>query len=121
MNWYQYLDPRFRIREARIRARDRVVTNCPRCGVTEIVTVSNLKQKIKRRGDYVCFPCAAKEGFLKSNEKRRNTYLKRFGVPNPMQAPGIARKAFKTSQERYGEGGAAALARAAKAKKAETT
>lgn len=117
INWYQYLDDDFKLSKSLIKTRDKVVTRCPKCSITEIVQVNNLKQKIKRRGNYMCFGCCAKEGQKKGFEKYKTTMIERYGYDNPQKVQKFKDKTNETNLARYGEKGSLGVAREAFSKK----
>ena len=99
-DWYDYLDPRFALPRAQIKTRDRVVTLCPECGDTNVVTLNNLKIRLKKDPVYACRSCTCRKSALKARKAYKQTMLDKYGVDNPMKDKGVRAKAKATREER---------------------
>ena len=81
----------------------KVIAECDFCGVTRELRWCD----VRRQPAYSCHPCAAKAQVIKLaspaiKEKRRQTFLKKFGVSSPGAIPGIQDKIKKTNITKYG-------------------
>ena len=64
------------------------------CGQEKELRYHKYLENINRYGYYSCKKC--------SGNKKRETYLKNYGVDNPMKDPNIKIKVEKTNMEKYG-------------------
>lgn len=99
MDWKKYINKDL-TPMGKLRSRDRVVTNCPQCGSTGVVLISNLKAQIKRLGIHLCWSCSARKGALEARERYVQTMLDRYGVDNPQKVESIKNKTLETKKKK---------------------
>jgi hypothetical protein len=81
----------------------RVIAQCDCCGVVRELRWCD----VRRQPAYSCQPCAAQAQVVKLasplvKEKRRQTFLKKFGVSSPGAIPGIQDKIKEANLRKYG-------------------